>query len=164
MKALFAATFDPVTNGHMDVLRRALRCFDSIVVGVYDDPEDSTLFSIADRVALIRQAAQDLPHVIVLPYRGITVEFAHAQGARILIRGLRALSDFENEFALSNMNHRLDAGIDTVFFFATPDHAFVSSTLVREIGMLGRSVEQFVPANVAAAMAAKYRSRVAGRG
>lgn len=164
MKAVFAATFDPVTNGHMDVLTRALRGFDPIVVGVYGDPDGATLFSVDERVVLMREAVRGLPDVTVLPYHGITVEFAHGQGAHILIRGLRALSDFEYEFAQSNMNHRLNAEIDTVFFLAAPEHAFVSSTLVREIGMLGRSVEQFVPANVAAAMAAKYRSRMAGRG
>lgn len=163
MKALFAATFDPVTNGHMDVLQRALRCFDDIVVGVYQNPEKKTLFSVDERVELLRTAVSTLSGVSVRAYAGLTVELAHEVGATVLVRGLRALSDFEYEFTLSNMNQRLAPDIDTVFFLASPEHAFVSSTLVREVGMLGHSVDQFVPANVAKAVAAKRRSQGTGR-
>ena len=126
MRALFPASFDPVTNGHMDVLSRAARVFDTVVAG--------------EAVA----------------YSGLTVDFAREIGARVLVRGLRAVSDFEHEFALSAMNRRLHPDIDTMFFLSAPEHAFVSSSLIREIGAMGRSVEPFVPASVAVALRSKF--------
>ena len=156
MRALFPATFDPVTNGHMDILGRSIRCFESIVVGVYADPRATTLFSVGERVEMLREATSGFGTVDVQTYAGLTVDFAKEVGAGVLIRGLRAFSDFEYEFAQSAMNRRLDPDIDTVFFLASPDHGFVSSSLVREVGALGRSVAEFVPTNVAGAVAEKF--------
>ena len=163
MRALFPATFDPVTNGHMDILTRAARCFESVVVGVYDDGKNRTLFGVGERAELVRAAAAHLANVTVQAYVGLTIDFASEVGAKVLVRGLRAVSDFEYEFALSSMNRRLRPEIDTLFFLSAPEHAFVSSSLVREIGAHGRSVEQFVPTNVAVAVAEKYRSPTARR-
>ncbi len=156
MLALFAATFDPATNGHMDLIARTSACHTEVVAGVYEQPEPRTLFTTDERVALVEKAATPFSNVSVRAYRGLTVDFAREIGAGVLVRGLRAVSDFEYEFALSAMNRRLAPELDTVFFLSAPENAYVSSSLVREIGALGGSVEPFVPTNVAAAVAAKY--------
>ena len=156
VRALFPATFDPVTNGHMDVLARAAGVFDSVVVGVFENERGDTLFTSTERLALLRIAVKDLPNVQARIYSGLTVDFARKVEAGVLVRGLRAVSDFEYEFALSAMNRRLHPDIDTMFFLSAPEHAFVSSSLIREIGALGRSVEPFVPSNVATAIGEKF--------
>ncbi len=156
MLALFAATFDPATNGHLDLLARTAACHEEVVAGVCEQSEPGTLFSTDERVTLVQEAAVHLSNVSVRAYRGLTVDFAREIAAGVLVRGLRSASDFEYEFALSAMNRRLAPELDTVFFLSAPENAYVSSSLVREIGALGRSVEPFVPTNVAAAVAAKY--------
>ena len=156
MRALFPATFDPVTNGHMDVLNRVSLVFDSVVAGVVDNARAGNLFTAQERVDLLQAAVVSLDNVEVLPYTGLTVDFARQVKASVLVRGLRAVSDFEYEFALSAMNRRLHPDIDTMFFLSAPEHSFVSSSLIREIGALGRSVEPFVPANVNEAICKKF--------
>ena len=156
MRALFPATFDPVTNGHMDILTRAAGVFDSVVAGVFENQRGDTLFTAGERLALLDTALDHIPNVEVRIYSGLTVDFARKVKAGVLVRGLRAVSDFEHEFALSAMNRRLHPDIDTLFLLSAPEHAFVSSSLIREIGALGRSVEPFVPPNVAAAVGAKF--------
>ena len=156
MRALFPASFDPVTNGHMDVLIRAARVFDTVVAGVYDNTSGETLFSADERLELLGTAVESIGTVEAVAYSGLTVDFAREIGARVLVRGLRAVSDFEHEFALSAMNRRLHPDIDTMFFLSAPEHAFVSSSLIREIGAMGRSVEPFVPASVAVAIRSKF--------
>ena len=156
MRALFPATFDPVTNGHMDVLNRVSLVFDSVVAGVVDNARAGNLFTAQERVDLLQAAVVSMDNVEVLPYTGLTVDFARQVKASVLVRGLRAVSDFEYEFALSAMNRRLHPDIDTMFFLSAPEHSFVSSSLIREIGALGRSVEPFVPANVNEAICKKF--------
>jgi len=156
MLALFAATFDPATNGHLDLIERSSACYPEVVAGVYEELEPKTVFSTEERVALLEEATVHLPNVSVRAYRGLTVDFAREIGAGVLVRGLRAVSDFEYEFARSAMNRRLAPDLDTVFFLSAPENAFVSSSLVREIGALGRKVDLFVPVCIAAAVAAKY--------
>ncbi len=159
MRALFPATFDPVTNGHMDILTRAAGVFDSVVAGVFENQRGDTLFTADERRALLATALDHIPNVEVRIYSGLTVDFARKVEAGVLVRGLRAVSDFEYEFALSAMNRRLHPNIDTLFLLSAPEHAFVSSSLIREIGALGRSVEPFVPPNVAAAVGAKFAAQ-----
>ena len=156
MRALFPASFDPVTNGHMDILNRVSVVFDSVVAGVVDNARAGNLFATQERVDLLQSAVVSLDNVEVLPYTGLTVDFARQVKASVLVRGLRAVSDFEYEFALSAMNRRLHPDIDTMFFLSAPEHSFVSSSLIREIGALGRSVEPFVPANVIEAICKKF--------
>lgn len=163
MRALFPATFDPVTNGHMDILARAACVFDSVVAGVFENERSDTLFSANERLQLLETAVAHLPNVQARMYAGLTVDFARNIDVGVLVRGLRAVSDFEYEFALSAMNRRLHPDIDTMFFLSAPEHAFVSSSLIREIGALGRSVEPFVPPNVAAAVGAKFAVPSSGR-
>jgi pantetheine-phosphate adenylyltransferase len=159
VRALFPATFDPVTNGHVDILTRAAGVFDSVVVGVFANERGDTLFTAAERLELLDVAVTHLTNVEARMYSDLTVDFARKVGAGVLVRGLRAVSDFEYEFALSAMNRRLHPDIDTMFFLSAPEHAFVSSSLIREIGALGRSVEPFVPSNVAAAVGGKFAVR-----
>lgn len=156
VRALFPATFDPVTNGHMDILSRTAGVCDTVVAGVFENERGDTLFTADERLTLLETAVAHLPNVEARIYSGLTVDFARKIGAGVLVRGLRAVSDFEYEFALSAMNRRLHPDIDTMFFLSAPEHAFVSSSLIREIGALGRSVEPFVPPNVAAAVGAKF--------
>ena len=159
VRALFPASFDPVTNGHMDILTRAACVFDSVVAGVFEHERNDTLFTADERLALLDTAVTNLPNVEARMYSGLTVDFARKIKAGVLVRGLRAVSDFEHEFALSAMNRRLHPDIDTMFFLSAPEHSFVSSSLIREIGALGRSVEPFVPQIVATAVGAKFAVR-----
>ena len=152
MKAMYPGTFDPFTNGHCDLVRRAARLYERIVVAVAASPGKNTLFDIEQRVALASAALADLDNVEVIAYQGLTVEFARQHDLGVIIRGLRAVSDFEFEFQLASMNRRLAEDIETVFLTPTEQFTFVSSSLVREIAQLGGDVSEFVPAAVGQAL------------
>ncbi len=152
MNAMYAGTFDPFTNGHCDLVRRAARLYDRIVVAVAASSGKDTLFDIDQRVALASEALADLDNVEVIPYQGLTVEFARQHDLGVIIRGLRAVSDFEFEFQLASMNRRLAEDVETVFLTPTEKFTFVSSSLVREIAHLGGDVSEFVPAAVGRAL------------
>ena len=152
MNAMYPGTFDPFTNGHCDLVRRAARLYDRIVVAVAASSGKDTLFDIEQRVALASEALADLDNVEVIPYQGLTVEFARQHDLGVIIRGLRAVSDFEFEFQLASMNRRLAEDIETVFLTPTEQFTFVSSSLVREIALLGGDVSEFVPAAVSQAL------------
>jgi pantetheine-phosphate adenylyltransferase len=147
--ALYPGSFDPITNGHLDVLQRALGVFDRIVVAVLVNPRKSPLLPASRRVAVIQAALAEwrLPadRVEVVTLDGLTVEAAHAHGARAIVRGLRAVSDFETELQLAHNNRRLAPDVDTVFFMTAAEHGFVSSSLVKEIASYGGSVAGMVP-------------------
>ena len=148
MNAMYPGTFDPITNGHCDLVRRAAKLYERIVVAVAVGPGKNTLFDIEQRVALAGEALADLANVEVTAYHGLTVEFASEHKLGVIIRGLRAVSDFEFEFQLASMNRRLAEDIETVFLTPTEQLTFVSSSLVREIALLGGDVSEFVPAAV----------------
>ena len=150
--AVYPGTFDPTTNGHQDLVRRAAGIFDRVVVGIAANPGKAPLFSLAERVNLAQQVLADLRNVTVLGYSGLTVDFAREQGCGVVIRGLRAVSDFEFEFQLANMSRHLDSAVDYVFMTPLEQFTFISSTLVREIALLGGDVHQFVPPPVAEAL------------
>ncbi len=152
MNAMYPGTFDPFTNGHCDLVRRAARLYDRIVVAVAASSGKDTLFDIEQRVALASEALADLDNVEVIPYQGLTVEFARQHDLGVIIRGLRAVSDFEFEFQLASMNRRLAEDVETVFLTPTEKFTFVSSSLVREIAHLGGDVSEFVPAAVGRAL------------
>lgn len=152
MNAMYPGTFDPFTNGHCDLVRRATRLYDRIVVAVAASSDKDTLFDIEQRVALASDALADLDNVEVIPYQGLTVEFARQHDLGVIIRGLRAVSDFEFEFQLASMNRRLAEDVETVFLTPTEKFTFVSSSLVREIAQLGGDVSEFVPAAVSQAL------------
>ncbi|MHB1541152.1 MAG: pantetheine-phosphate adenylyltransferase [Steroidobacteraceae bacterium] len=142
--AVYPGTFDPITNGHQDLVRRAASIFERVIVAVAANPNKAPMFSLQMRVDLARRVLSDLPNIQVLGYSGLTVEFARKQGARVIVRGLRAVSDFEFEFQLANMSRHLERDIETVFLTPQEQFTFISSTLVREIAVLGGDVSEFV--------------------
>ena len=155
MKALFPGSFDPVTNGHLDIIQRAANVFDEVVVGVHDNPGKQVMFSAPERLEMMEIAVAAIPGVTVVRYDGLPAAFARQIGAGVMVRGLRALSDFEHEFALASMNRRIDPDIETVCLVTSSDHTFVSSSMIREIAAHGQDVSDWVPPNVAAALHAK---------
>jgi pantetheine-phosphate adenylyltransferase len=142
--AVYPGTFDPITNGHQDLVRRAASIFERVIVAIAANPNKAPMFSLAERVDMARRVLADLPNVEVVGYSGLTVEFARRQGARVIVRGLRAVSDFEFEFQLANMSRHLERDIETVFLTPQEQFTFISSTLVREIAVLGGNVSEFV--------------------
>lgn len=142
--AVYPGTFDPITNGHTDLVARASRLFDRIIVAVAKDTGKAPVCSVEERVDLARQALEGTQGVDVVAFDGLLVEFCQANGAGVLIRGLRAVSDFEYEFQLASMNRRLAPDIETLFLTPAEQYAFISSTLVREIARLGGDVSEFV--------------------
>ena len=142
--AVYPGTFDPITNGHQDLVRRAASIFDHVIVAIAANPNKTPLFSLEKRVELARRVLQDVSNVEVQGYSGLTVDFARQHNGAVIVRGLRAVSDFEFEFQLANMSRHLDRGIETVFLTPQEPFSFISSTLVREIAVLGGDVSAFV--------------------
>lgn len=151
-RAIYPATFDPITNGHVDVAARAAKLFDELIVGVYDRPMKSLLFSIEERLHMTREALAHLLNVQVKSYSGLTVNFAKEQGVGYIVRGLRALSDFEWELQLSLANHKLEPDIETVCLMASQEYSFLSSSILREIALNGGSIEHMAPPVVVEAL------------
>ena len=154
--AVYPGTFDPFTHGHEDIVRRAARIFDRVVVAVASNPRKVPTFEVAERVELARAVLADLSNVEVVGYDGLTVDFARARGLDVVVRGLRAVSDFEFEFQLANMGRHLQPDIETMFMVPTERFTFISSTLVREIASLGGDVSAFVHPRVEAALKRRY--------
>jgi pantetheine-phosphate adenylyltransferase len=152
--ALFAGRFDPVTNGHLDTAIRAAELFDELVVGVAES--SSTLFSTDERVELFKGAVDGRSNIRVVPYGGLTVNFARSQGATVLIRSMRGNTDFETEFDQALMNRTMAPEIESVYLIARLEHLFISGTRIREVAALGYDVTGLVPANVAEALKRKF--------
>ncbi|HWZ62162.1 MAG TPA: pantetheine-phosphate adenylyltransferase [Steroidobacteraceae bacterium] len=157
LNAVYPGTFDPITNGHQDLVRRAARMFGRVYIAIAANPNKTPLFPLAERVELARRVLDDLPNVEVLGYANLTVEFAREHGVTVILRGLRAVSDFEFEFQLANMSRHLDREIETVFLTPQEQFTFISSTLVREVALLGGDVREFVHPIVEAALKKRRR-------
>jgi pantetheine-phosphate adenylyltransferase len=142
--AMYPGTFDPITNGHQDLVRRAAGIFDRVIVAIASNPNKAPLFSLEQRVDLARKVLADLPNVEVMGYSGLTVEFARKHDLSVVVRGLRAVSDFEFEFQLANMSRHLAREIETVFLTPQEQFTFISSSLIREIAILGGETKEFV--------------------
>lgn len=142
--AIYPGTFDPITNGHHDLVRRAAGIFEHVIVAIAANPNKAPMFPLDARVDMARRVLHDLPNVAVVGYSGLTVEFARANKAAVVVRGLRAVSDFEFEFQLANMNRHMVREIETVFLTPQEQFTFISSSLVREIAVLGGDVREFV--------------------
>jgi len=142
--AMYPGTFDPITNGHQDLVRRAAGLFDRVIVAIASNPNKAPLFSLEQRVDLARKVLADLPNVEVMGYSGLTVEFARKHDLSVVVRGLRAVSDFEFEFQLANMSRHLAREIETVFLTPQEQFTFISSSLIREIAVLGGETKEFV--------------------
>jgi pantetheine-phosphate adenylyltransferase len=162
--ALYPGSFDPLTLGHADVLERATRMFDKVVVAVLANSAKQPLFSVDERVELIREHAAGNPQVEVAAFEGLTVEFAHKVGALAIVRGLRATSDFETEFQMALMNRRLAPDIHTVFLMTALANVYVSSSIIKEVGRLGGDIEGLTPPASAAALRRKFGGGSHGNG
>ena len=156
-KAVYPGTFDPITRGHEDLVRRAAGIFDTVLVAIASNPGKAPMFDVEERVQLARGVLADIGNVKVIGYTGLTVEFAHQQGIGVIVRGLRAVSDFEFEFQLANMGRHIAPDIETVFLTPKEHFTFISSTLVREIAVLGGNVGEFVHPLVEAAFRRKVK-------
>ena len=156
MTAIYPGSFDPVTLGHVDIATRAATLFDKVIVGVYATPSKELLFDAEDRIRLFAQAVQDLPNVEVTGFEGLVVRFAREAGANVIVRGLRSGSDFEYEFDMAFMNRKLAPDIDMVSFMTSQEHMFLSSSLIKEVAMLGGDITSMVPPHVAQAVQDKF--------
>lgn len=146
--AIYPGSFDPITNGHLDILSRATKVFDKIIVLVADNPHKVSRFSLEDRIDMIKEAVEDMKNVVVDSYHGLTVKYAKEHGATHLIRGLRVVSDFEYEFQLASANEFADSSIDMVFFMARGDKTFISSSAIIELYNSGVNISSLVPSSV----------------
>ena len=153
--ALYPGSFDPITNGHIDIATRASKLFDKIIIGIFATPEKNLMFTLDERVKLAKAATKHLPKVEVIPYSNITVEFAREVKAQVLVRGLRMIGDFEWEFEMAMMNQMLSPGLETVCFMASQEYQFLSASLIKEVASLGGDIHSLVPKNVAAALVKK---------
>ena len=157
ISAICPGSYDPVTNGHVDIIRRAALIFDRIVVGVVRDPHHkSTLFSVDERVSFLEDALTDVDNVVVDVFSELVVEFARKHEAKTMVKGLRVISDFEWEFQMNHLNRQLAPEIETVYVMANPQYSFVSSSGVKEIASFGGKVDELVPPSVAARFAELY--------
>ncbi len=157
--AIYPGSFDPITNGHLDVATRAARLFEKVVIGVYDTPDKRLVFTTEERIELATKATADLPNVEVEPYAGLTVDFAKEVKARAVVRGLRMSADFEREFDMAIMNKKLSPDIEVVCLMADYKYQFLSSSLLKEVASLEGCIEDLVPGPVAAALRLKLLGR-----
>jgi len=160
--AVYPGTFDPVHNGHVDVTRRAVSLFDELIVAVYDRPSKRIVFPTEDRVAMCQEAFADLPSVQVRGYGGLTVDFARQMGAEVIVRGLRALSDFEFEFQMAHMNKKLAPDIEFICLMTSLEYAYLSATTLKEIASLGGDITSLAPLHVQTALHERFVGAVDG--
>ena len=158
--AMYPGSFDPVTKGHLDIIKRSARMFDKLIVAVLINSAKTPLFDVEERVEQLRECCKDIPNVEVCSFDGLTVTFAKAMHATVMVRGLRAVTDFENEIQLAHTNHALMPGIETVFLATSIKWSYLSSTIVREAAHYGQDVSKFVTPNVEAAL---QKKRAAGK-
>ena len=157
--AIYPGSFDPLTNGHLDVIQRAAKLFDRIIVAVAQNDSKQPLFTLAERLALVKAAIQHLPHVKADSFDGLLIEYAARQKAQAVVRGLRAVSDFEFEFQLALMNRKLNEDFEAIFMMPKDTYTFLSSRIVKEIARLGGDVSPFVPPHVQTALVRKLKPR-----
>ncbi len=153
---VYAGSFDPPTNGHLDLIRRATGIFQQVVVAVLQNTEKQTLLTFEERAALLRECTKEIPRVEVDTFHGLLVDYVRRRGARHILRGIRALSDFEYEFQIALMNRRLAPDIETVFLMPREENTFLSSRMVREVALFGGPLDEFVPPSVAQSLRNRY--------
>ncbi|MBQ0058483.1 MAG: pantetheine-phosphate adenylyltransferase [Lachnospiraceae bacterium] len=158
-KAVYPGTFDPVTNGHLDIIQRAALQFDEIVVAVLRNSEKTPLFSVDERVKILEEATKDIPNVSVASFEGLTVDFVKSVNAGTMIRGLRAVTDFEYELQIAQINRVLSTDIDTMLMVTDLKYAYLSSTIVKELASHGENIERFVPACAVDIIREKYKNK-----
>ena len=156
-RALYPGTFDPMTNGHLDLVRRASQLFDEVIIGVSENPNKTKLFNLDERIEIVNHITNDITNVQVIGFSGLLIDFLADQECRIVLRGLRALSDFEFEFHLASANKRLNPDIETIFMTPDEHNHFISSSLVKEISRYGGDISSFVPSHVRERLLEKYQ-------
>jgi len=160
--AVYPGTFDPITNGHLDIINRASAVFDKLTIGVYDQPEKQLLFSLEERMDMAEKAVADLSNVCVKSFSGLTVDFIREVGGTVMIRGLRVSSDFEREFEMALMNKKLAPDIELICLMTSSEYQFLSSSLIKEVAKLGGCLRGMVPDHVATALREKFSVRIPG--
>ena len=158
-RAVYPGTFDPVTYGHIDLIKRARKIFDEVVVAVAHNPDKAPLFSVEERVQLLRQATRSMPGVVVDHFDSLVVDYVRRKGTRVVLRGLRMLSDFEYEFQMALTNRKLSDAVETIFMMPSESYAYISARLIKEAGALGADLSAFVPPFVAQALRRKLPCR-----
>ncbi len=154
---IYPGTFDPITLGHANVIARSLRMVDRVIVAVALNPQKSPLFDLPQRIELAKLATKHLPHVEVEPFDGLLVTYVRSRGAHAIIRGMRAVSDFEHEFQMALLNRKLDEGVETVFLMASEEYSYLTSSMVKEVASLGGPLQDFLHPDVAIRLKAHYR-------
>ena len=145
LRAIYPGSFDPVTFGHLDIIKRSCKIVDELVVGVLNNKAKTPLFSVEERVKMLKEATKDIDNVRIVPFEGLLVDFAKVMNAKVVVRGLRAITDFEYELQMSQTNHKLEPDIETMFLTTSLEYAFLSSTTVKEVAAFGGNITQFVP-------------------
>lgn len=155
-RAVYAGSFDPITYGHLDLIKRASRLFEEVVIGIGENPKKKYLFDIEDREAMVHEQIQDLTNVRVLRFNNLLIDFAKSVGAQVILRGLRASTDFEYEFQMGLVNMNMDREVETIFLLADPKNIFISSSTVKEIAYFGGNLESYVPPEVEKRLRIKF--------
>lgn len=163
LRAIYPGSFDPVTYGHLDIIKRTCKIADEVIVGVLNNKGKMPLFSVEERVKMLEEATQGLPQVKIIPFEGLLVEFAKELNANMVIRGLRAITDFEYELQMSQTNHKLEPEIETLFLTTSLEYSYLSSTIVKEVAAFGGDISQFVPEVVINRMKEKMPQKDAAR-
>ena len=158
--AIYPGSFDPITNGHIDITTRASKLFEKIIIAIFESPDKRLTFSIEERVDLAKRAVAHLPNVEVAAYSEITVDFARKVNADVMVRGLRMSADYEREFEMAMLNHKLNPGLELVCFMASQEYQFLSSSLMKEVASLGGNINSLVPQHVAEALRRKGVSKM----
>ena len=159
LRAIYPGSFDPVTFGHIDIIERAARISDELIVGVLQNKAKTPLFSVEERVIMLREVTKHLKNVKIIPFEGLLIEFAKQMDAKVIIRGLRAVTDFEYEIQMSQTNHKLNPNIETLFMTTSLEYSFLSSSTVRELASFGGDISQFVPEFVEEQVIAKMKEK-----
>lgn len=159
LRAIYPGSFDPVTYGHLDVIKRSCKIVDELIVGVLNNNAKMPLFSAEERVKMLEEVTKDLTNVKIVLFNGLLIDFARQQGADLIIRGLRAITDFEYELQMSQTNHKLEPNVETMFLTTSIEYSYLSSTTVKEIAAFGGDISQFVPEAVAAELEKKMKAK-----
>jgi pantetheine-phosphate adenylyltransferase len=157
IRAVYPGTFDPITNGHTDLITRSLQVFDRVIVAIALNPSKHPLFDLTERVDMVKVATKNVPNVEVDPFSGLLVDYVRQRGARAVIRGLRAISDFEYELQMALINRKLDQGFETVFFMPSEEYSYLTSSIIKEVASLGGALNDFVHPEVATRLRDRFR-------
>lgn len=145
LKAIYPGSFDPVTNGHIDIIKRSAAIVDELIVGVLQNKKKTPLFSVAERVEMLKEVTKDIPNVKIIPFEGLLIDFAKREDANAIVRGLRAVTDFEYELQMAQTNRKLDSNVETLFIMTSLEYSYLSSSTVREVASFNGDISQFVP-------------------